>query len=202
MNPAIHIAACQPFITSLARRLLQDNQGHTPDLQHLQILLPNALAARQLRRALIAQSNGALIGPHISSMSQWINNHIPLPDLRLTQINQSARQLVLFEALKQHRQLFNENNLWQICNSLLQFFDELSQNNFDLDTFSEAQWQAQLQAAYGIKADNSRDINHLFYEARLVHTLWQAWQQQTLAMNLLDSHSAYQLRLQQNPHPL
>lgn len=172
-----------------------------PDLQTVQVFLPNALAARQLRRALIAHSRSALLGPPISSMPQWINNHIPLPDQPLSQINQSARQLILFTALKQHRQLFNENNLWQICNSLLQFFDELSQNSFDLNTFTEAQWQTQLQAAYGIKSDNSRDLNHLVYEARLVHTLWQAWQQQTRAMNLLDSHTAYQLRLQQPSQP-
>jgi ATP-dependent helicase/nuclease subunit B len=198
MNSHINIPAHLPFASSLARLILRDATDQLPDLQNIHIFLPNALSARQLRRALVEQSQKGILGPNISSMSQWINNHVPLPDYKLTQINQSGRQLILFEALKQHRNLFNENNLWQICNSLLEFFDELSQNSFDLEKYSADKWQAQLQNAYGIQPDNNRDINHLFYEARIVHTLWQAWQQQTSAMNLHDASTIYHLRLQQD----
>ena len=197
MNTVLHIAAHQPFISTLAQRILSDAKERVPDLEHCQIFLPNTLAARQLRRALIAQSPLAIIGPHISSMEQWVNDHLPLSDETCMPVNQASRQLILFEALKQHRQLFNENNLWQICNSLLQFFDELSQNNFEMDQYSESQWQTQLQNAYGINANTRHDMNHLFHEARIVYTLWQAWQQQTRAMQVMDTNTLYQWRLQQ-----
>ena len=198
MSTTLDIPAHQPFSSTLASHILQATPAHGPDLQNIHILLPNALAARQLRRALIQQSRSALLGPHISNLAQWINNHIPIADEQLTLLSESGRQLILFAALKQHRQLFKENNLWQICHSLLQFFDELSQNNFQLERYSQAQWQKQLQQAYGIADDNHSELQHLSYEARMVYTLWQAWQQQTSAMQKIDSHALYQLRLQQN----
>jgi ATP-dependent helicase/nuclease subunit B len=191
LNSSLDIDSAKPFLPALARHILA--ACPPPDLSRVHVWLPNAQAVRQLRRALHEQSQSALIGPYIGSLSQWLNDRVPLPadDVRI--MTQASRQLLLFDALRQHRQLFQENNLWQVCDSLLQLFDELSRHQIRLLDVSIEDWQILLQDAYGMRGQAPHYLQH---EARMVHTLWQAWHQQTRALNMMDAVTATQLRLQ------
>ncbi len=193
-QPEIH-----SFMQQLAGYILAQCETILPDLTQVHIFIPNALSAHQLRLQLSQQAGRGLIGPYIGSMQQWLTQHIALPSASSQLINQHARQLLLLEALYRHPDLFREENAWQVCDSLLSLFDELNQassneiNNSQIDD-SEQAWRQRLQQAYG---SSSLELNQLNHEARIVHTLWQAWQQQTRDMDILDDSRAYQLRLAQ-----
>ncbi|MFW2374177.1 MAG: PD-(D/E)XK nuclease family protein [Gammaproteobacteria bacterium] len=180
------------FQQQLADYILSQCTALLPDLSRVHIFIPNTLAAHQLRLQLSRQAGCALIGPYIGSMQQWLTQHIALPSASSQIINQPARQLLLLDALNQHPDLFREENAWQVCDSLLSLFDELNQANSSQIDDSEQAWRQRLQQAYGHSSQELQQLNH---EARMVHTLWQAWQQQTLAMDLLDESQAYLLRL-------
>ncbi|MCW8956298.1 MAG: PD-(D/E)XK nuclease family protein [Gammaproteobacteria bacterium] len=182
------------FQQQLASFILAQCESILPDLSQVHIFIPNALSAHQLRLQLSQQAGCALMGPYIGSMQQWLTQHIALPNAGTQIINQPARQLLLLEALYQHPDLFREENAWQVCDSLLSLFDELNQaSNGHIDD-SEQAWRQRLQQAYG---DGGLELQQLNHEARIVHTLWRAWQQQTQALELLDESQAYLLRLAQ-----
>ena len=192
MPDSIAIPANEIFLQSLARRILQDSSNTLPNLNPIHIFIPNAQAATQLKQQFAQQSTSALLGPYIGSMPQWINENIPLKDPQTKQINQQARILLLLDALKQHPKLFKEENTWQICDSLLTLFDELTENNCNFLNASEESWLEQLKQAYGSTDNNIKYLNH---EAKIVYQLWQAWLQQTQALDICDSATAYNLRL-------
>ena len=187
----LQIAAKESFPHKLAQLILQAHQTSLPDLSHIHILIPNALAGQQLRYAFSQQCN-ALLGPIIDNLPHWLQSHSLIPSGR-QRINQASRQLLLLEALKQYPSLFNPGNIWQVCNSLLGLFDELSHYARPLMDTSDSQWQNQLQQAYGAE----HELHYLSQEARLVHSLWHAWQQQMEAMNLIDDAAHYQMSLSQ-----
>lgn len=183
------------FVQQLASHILAQCATTLPDFTQVHIFIPNALSAHQLRLQLSQQAGRALIGPYIGSMQQWLSQHIILPDPASQIINQQARQLLLLEALYQHPGLFREENAWQVCDSLLSLFDELNQADNSLIDQSEQAWRQRLRQAYG---DTRLELQQLNHEARIVHTLWQAWQQQMEAMGLLDDSRGYRLRLAQD----
>ncbi|MCW9013954.1 MAG: PD-(D/E)XK nuclease family protein [Gammaproteobacteria bacterium] len=201
------ISPCEPFLQTLAEQILQANREQLPDLSHIRVFIPNALAAHQLRQTFTQQTASGLLGPYIGSMQQWISDNIPLPTGELQQINAQARQLLILEALQEHPDLFNPKNTWQVCDSLLNLFSELTLNNHALLNNSLDQWNIQLQQAY--KSHNqdpaANQLVHLNREAKLVYQLWQAWQEQMQALKLTDSDTAYiqrlHLHLQQHTIP-
>ena len=135
-----------------------------------------------------------LVGPYIGSMRQWVNENTPLVNNDRQQINQPTRQLLLLEALKKHSHLFNQLNIWLLCDSLLVLFDELTSHKLAIDKPDLDDWTRLLQQAYG---NEDISLTQLSEEACLVHTLWHAWQKQMLEMNICDSNTAYHQRLQQ-----
>ncbi len=74
----------------------------------------------------------------------------------------------------------------------MQLFDELAAEHCNIHELSAEQWQQRLEKAYGI---HNKSIKYLNHEANIVHTLWQAWQQQLNAQQYMDDISAYHLRL-------
>ena len=199
MEKSLKQANTRSFQQQFASHILAQCETLLPDLTRVYIFIPNALAAHQLRLQLSRQAGRALIGPYIGSMQQWVTQHIDLGNTSSQIINQQARQLLLLEALHQHPDLFREENAWQVCDSLLSLFDELGQGeNIQIDG-SEQAWRKRLQQAYG---DSKLELPQLNYEARIVHSLWQAWQQQIEALDILDDSSAYLLRLSQGMESL
>lgn len=194
-NPVIdthYIPAHVPFAEQLARQVNTDHSDSLPDLSHVHIFIPNAMAAAQLRKQLIRISPGALIGPHIGSLQQWIRQQVPLADAGATPINQQARRLILIEALNRHPQLFGDISPWQLCDSLLELFDELTLQHRELLDCSQEHWLDTLRQAYGMNGGSPL----LSHEARIVHTLWQAWHEQMQALHILDACEGYRQRLQ------
>ncbi|MDH5485682.1 MAG: hypothetical protein OEY43_10650, partial [Gammaproteobacteria bacterium] len=194
MQAPVSIPSNQPFLQHVARQILQAFSSQLPDLSDCHIFLPNAQAAFQLRQALGREAGMTLVGPYIGSMRQWVNENTPLVNNDRQQINQPTRQLLLLEALKKHSHLFNQLNIWLLCDSLLVLFDELTSHKLAIDKPDLDDWTRLLQQAYG---NEDISLTQLSEEACLVHTLWHAWQKQMLEMNICDSNTAYHQRLQQ-----
>ena len=108
------------FQQQLADFILAQCQSMLPDLSRVHVFIPNALAAHQLRLQLSQRAGCALIGPFIGNMQQWLTQHMALPNASSQVINQQARHLLLLEALHQHPDLFQAENAWQVCDSLLE----------------------------------------------------------------------------------
>ena len=180
-------------IEFLCQHLIERFSAQLPDLSGISILMPDTHAAARLRQLLIHKANHAgfpaLLGPRIQSLGQYINDS-PADD-QLTPIPKATRELMLVEALRDHPDLYGKSSPWLLAENLLQLFDELSQQQVmvpdDLNTFTE-----QVKQAYSIpESEVHRVETQLSHEARLVHTLWLAWQQQLIAENSSDQHQLY-----------
>ncbi len=179
------------FTDALAKKILSSHKKHLPDLSNINIFLPNAQAVRQMRYSLVNTTKQTLLGGFIGSLPEWLNKNIAPTDLSKKQINQSTRQILLIEALKQHSNLFSSENHWQICDSLLELFDELSLSQHQWLNESVPVWVEKLQNAY----KTHEDISHLNQEAKIIQTLWLAWQQQLNALNIIDDTGGHKQRL-------
>jgi len=185
------IPPSQVFCDALANKILTEHKKDLPDLSCIKIFLPNAQATQQMRYSLSHVSQQTLLGGFIGSLPEWLNENISPADISKKHINQSARQILLIEALKQHSELFATENHWQICDSLLELFDELSLSQHQWLNESTPVWVEKLQRAYQV----NEDISHLNMEAKIIQTLWQAWQQQLNALNLEDDTGTLKQRL-------
>ncbi len=178
-----------------AERILTRHADALPDLDQVVVLLPDTQSAPRLRELLLrgAADRGlsALLGPRIDTLPGWLDSlciaHTPA-------VQNVGRDLILMEALQQHRTLFGDADPWRLCESLLQFFDELTRFDVQLpDNVDE--FISRIGRGYGTRATTPA---HLGREATLVHTLWRAWHQQLHAHGRIDPNSAYILRLRQS----
>lgn len=192
MNAAVtpHSPAADA-LALLAARLLEEEAARLPLLDGVTVLLPDAEAAPRLRRLLLegaaARGHAALLGPRILTLAEWLDA-IPLAR---SLVSDHGRELMLVEALREHRNLFGHGNLWSLADSLLDLFDELTLNRIGLPPTLE-EFRQRLIAGYG---PDSRALGALTLEAKVVHTLWQAWHAQMEARGVIDRPSAHLLRL-------
>ncbi len=191
----------QSIIEQAVTQLLEQFKSSLPRLNSVTIFLPNSSTAQDFRAELLRQiknsGHSAVIPPWIGTLKEWINSNITLPDPSCTIISEQARRLMFIEALEQHPDLFNEENKWQVSLSLLKLFDEMNLHHASVSESSE-EWLNTVQKAYNIEQSHSQ----LQQEAKLIHTLWHAWHQQLQANSLLDSSSAYVIRLHEATHQL
>ncbi|MDH5388588.1 MAG: PD-(D/E)XK nuclease family protein [Gammaproteobacteria bacterium] len=184
----------QTMIALAVTQLLEQFKSSLPQLDAVTVFLPNSSAAQDFRAELLQQIKtsglNAVIPPWIGTLKEWINSNIILPDASYTVISEQARRLMFIEALKQHPSLFNDENKWQVSLSLLKLFDELNLHHATVCQSAE-EWLETVRQAYNIEQAHPQ----LQQEAHLVHTLWHAWHQQLQAHALLDSSSAYVIRL-------
>jgi ATP-dependent helicase/nuclease subunit B len=192
-------------LARLASQLLQDCRGQLPRLDKVVVLLPEMEAAARLRRLLLQQAEAigfnALLGPQITTLHGWLNEQGSAPGHRV--VNDYQRVLILVEALREHRGLFGEGNLWALADSLLQLFDELTLNQVELPA-DLPHFTTRIAAGYCLGESHPAALDR---EARLVHTLWHAWHQQLHARQLVDQSTRYLLQLSQSlqqpvSHPL
>ncbi len=179
------------FADALASHILHGNHKDLTDIHHICIFIPNTLAAQQIRYSLVNLSQRTLLGGYIGSLNEWLNDHIPLKQLTTKYLSPAARQLLLLEAIEQHTDLFNTDNHWQVCISLLELFDELNLSCHEWLNESTPKWIEKLSAAY----QTHTDIGHLNQEAKIIQTLWYAWQQQLEAMDYQDDSGYHKQRL-------
>lgn len=191
-DPAIHLL---PFGADLPARLAEHiaatHAAQLPDLSHLTLLLPSPQSARELRSRLLAaaeaRGHAALLGPEIEVFAAWVKRQSPHPQPLLSP---HQRELMLVEALIEHPWLYGEGSPWALAGSLAELFDELAARHVrlpqDLDVFTRL-----LREAYG----EAPPLEALSREARLVHTLWQAWQQQMGEAGVIDAATNHLLGL-------
>ncbi len=174
-----------------AERILTRFEAALPKLTEAVVLLPEGQAVPRLRRLLAAaagrRGHHALLGPRIDTLRGWAESlYIPnLPRLA------AGRELILVEALSEHRALFGEIDPWRLADSLMEVFDELTLRRCDLPG-ELARFLDLLRRGYGIGDDGPALLGR---EATLVHTLWRAWHAQLEAEDRIDPHAAYLLRL-------
>lgn len=179
---AARIEAASPGtdpLEQLARRIVADHRDRLPDLTTVTLLRPRAHGDARLRRLLLAaareQGVEALLGPRITSLRQWVMEQDPTPGAPL--LGEHGRELMLFEALREHPQLFEHHDTWRLVDTLLDLFRELTLSGATPPAAYEAFVQ-KLREAYGLGGDDAACLEPLGREARIVHTLWHAWLEQ------------------------
>jgi ATP-dependent helicase/nuclease subunit B len=175
----------------LARRIVEDHQARLPDLTHVTVLRPRAHGDARLRRLLLeaarAQGVEALLGPRMTSLRHWLAGHV-LPDGPT--LGAHGRELMLFEALREHPGLFGRHDPWRLVDTLLELFRELTLSGTTPPP-EYAVFVARLREAYGLGGDGNACLEPLGREARIVHTLWHAWLAQQQAEGVEDPDARY-----------
>ncbi|MBT8127409.1 MAG: PD-(D/E)XK nuclease family protein [Gammaproteobacteria bacterium] len=192
----LQFAEYENIVDKTIQYLLTNYQDELPDWSSFCIFTPTSNLSADVRKAILRglpQQTKAIIPPYIGTLRQWIGEHITITDPARTLLSEQARRLLFIDALSQHPALFKEENKWQVSTALLGLFDELTLNEIVLLKQSTDEWMRTLEQAYQCEHANT----HLQQEARLIYTLWHAWQQQLHDDKLFDSSSAYISRLQQ-----
>ena len=200
-NSPLHILAYgQDCLAELAVHIIETHKEDLPNLTAVTVLLSSPQASLQLRKLLLnnAQTLGfsALLGPEIDTLPNWVSR---LSYSELPVLTEHQRELMLVEALENHSYLYGKASPWTFADSLLELFDELNERQIRLPEKFEDFLQ-QLGDAYEENNDLSYKSGNtganikaegLTGEARLVHTLWQAWRQQMQDENVTDRHANY-----------
>lgn len=176
----------------IAQHIAENFSDTLPDLTQLVILLPESGNNSRLRQYLLEESGKkkfhGLLGPEISTLKTWAKTNIPGPEKTASGY---LRELVLVNALLKYPHLYKESSPWALVDSLLRLFDELTL--YKLDPFSSEQDFTQvLQKAYGIYENSLESLNR---ESKLVYTLWKAWHEQLAQENIIDSASAWIMKM-------
>jgi ATP-dependent helicase/nuclease subunit B len=193
-SSTIEVSAYNNILRYTAEFIFERFSEQAPDFSKLHVLLPNSQVSQQFHETLcksLPAQLPAIIPPWAGTLRSWAQQFCRNQQADYQIIGEHARQLLFIEALQQHPDLFKEENKWQVTQSLLSLFDELSLNQQDLFT-SANDWQQRLQQAYGI---DEKSFDHLQYESKLVYTLWHAWQQQLSENQLYDETADYISRL-------
>lgn len=194
--------ADQP-IKALAQHIIElaQSQSALPLLTNTIVFTPQSNVAAELRYQLLVhaqkESQQALLGPKILPLQQWLQTYQPN---QLQVVNETTQELILVEALQQHKGMFDTVNPWIYAHSLLELFQSLTANKIDLPK-NEEDFIKKLYLAYGITSTESTDesdinIDALSQEAHFVFTLWNAWHQQLNAYNVVDNKTALLLSMQ------
>ncbi|HHI94792.1 MAG TPA: DNA helicase [Gammaproteobacteria bacterium] len=176
----------------LAGHIVEKHHAALPNLTDIVVLLPTPQAATRFRQLLLDAAarhhHPALLGPAIDTLPRWISQQTPG---KLPVLSEHQRELMLVEALIGHKYLYGEGSPWMLADSLLALFDDLGSTHLSLPESLE-QFLDTLDTAYGL---DNKSHHSLLGEARLVHTLWQAWRQEMQQDGVIDRHTDYALKL-------
>ena len=178
----ITFSAAGDFIAPLAAALAAADAA--PDLRAHSIILPNGAPFGRLLPALHRAVNAtALLPPFIGPLERFLAPYWPSePSLSAAQ-----RELLLFDALRQHPHLYSHGSPWPLATELLALFDELTLNDTSPD-------DTEAFAAMDATATNAR-ARALGVEARLLADLFRAWQALLAQRRVLDPAAAMRLAL-------
>lgn len=195
-NPVLLLSYGEDFLRKFAAYIIHKHKTSLPDLSRITILFPTCYSNTQFRKLLLTEAikagHQALLGPEIDTLFGWINRSV---SSKLPVITEQQRELMLVESLIRYPYLHGEASPWSLAESLLSLFDELSERDIHLpDNFND--FLNQVDKAYKKNNNDSTiDSEALTGEALLVHTLWQAWQQQMKDSEFVDQHTSYLLKL-------
>lgn len=180
-----------------AQQILDHYQERLPDLSACQILVAEDRCAPRLRTELLRHAEqrgfGALLGPSIERLDQWLDRACVV---RQTVLNRPAQELVLAEALRDASPIYADTDPWLLAEQLLTLFDELTR--YDVPIAADVdQFESVLRNCYALGGPNTL----LQQEAGILHTLWHAWQEQLATDGLLDPASAYRQQLHASATP-
>ncbi|BAZ94811.1 DNA helicase/exodeoxyribonuclease V, subunit B [Thiohalobacter thiocyanaticus] len=170
------------LLAAAAHAILERWHEHLPDLSRLNVILPQPLAASDLRRRLLAAlpagGPGSLLGPRLLTLSDYLDTHLDAPQ---PVWSREAGLLALVEALRGHEALFGDEDTWRLAEHLLELFQELTLNRVELADADG--FHRRLGQAYRIAG---RPPPALEREAGIVHRLWRAWHEQLAALRVED----------------
>lgn len=149
------------FLAACARHLLTRAGSALADWQ---VVTPNLLLAPAFKRALLQVSGGGLLLPSVETLTGLMADRLAAAE----GVSDQRRLFALYHALR-GRQWLEQGSLWSVCEELVALFDELSEAELALPA-SEAGLADLLQQGYGLGGQPQA----LRFEARLVHSLWQA----------------------------
>ena len=182
------VPPCLDPIDEAIKQTLQRYADRLPLLDHIHFILPGPDQAPRLRSLLLkhagALGHQAILGASISTIRSWINT---MAGQETARVSSEDRIFLLIESLRQYGHLFNEPDPWKLADSLLDLFDEITLHQTripdDLEAFEEL-----LRKSYGI---DRKSPGYLSQEAKIVHTLWQAWHEQLKNEGYVDLQAAY-----------
>ena len=184
----IHIAAYEQNLFEIAcSNIFKQHAELLPDLSSITIFLPNQLCQKTFREKLmrhaIKHDWHAILLPKLTTLRSWvIENYTGNKPL----LSQYARELILVDAIKKQPSIFLQANPWVIANELLSFFDALQLNNVQINILQNNNLYNDRD-----KSQNNDALYSLSQEAKLVVTLWHAWEEQLKDDYFIDSTQAY-----------
>ena len=192
-NSCVHfIDYAEPALPAIAEAIIAECET-LPDLSSIQILVREPNIAPYLRHALLnaaaKRDHHALLGVRINTLETWLQGFVPA---KINICSEQTRLLILVEALLSAPDLLGQANPWNLAESLLSLFDELTLNRIGIDP-ALAKFSQQLAQLYQI-AD--QPPSGLQQEAQLIHQLWHAWHEQLQAQQFTDPVTAQLLAMQ------
>lgn len=180
-------------LESVAAFITQHYQTSLPILDQVTCLLIDRSASARLRQQLLQKvpDYGALLGPSITTLKDWLSRFTPT-DLNIC--NKITQELILIEALLEQKHRFSSVNPWVYARSLLQLFHELTLNKISLPA-SQEDFIPRIATAYGLSEADIHDLPALNQEAGFIYTLWKAWHTQLKDEGFIDTEAAYLLAL-------
>lgn len=171
MNPLPPLALLPDHADALgwaARALLETHRNRLPNLSHLTLILPTPAASAQLRRTLLREARGPLLGPAITTLDGFAKRGV-----RTLPLSALDCRLLLTGLLSQHPGIFGAQDPWSLAADLFALFEELSACTSGLAQ-DEAAFRARIERGYGGSA-----LSQISREAGAVHLLWRAYLQDT-----------------------
>lgn len=165
--------------TQLAEHIVQEGS-----VAHTICLIPNDFLIYDMTQALVHSNYEGLL-PTITTLRQWVDTHSAPPVL-----TPHHALLILADVLEQHRHLYGQGNAWGLASNLFGLFNELTLSGHSPET-SWDDFEQQVQP-------HAHTFDWLNKEAKMVHTLWQAWHAQMQEEQWQDNSTAYAQQLAQH----
>jgi len=188
-------------IDLVAQKIIEQQENTLPILTNTIIFTPQSNIASELRTSLLKQvhkqNHLALLGPKIIPLHQWLKAY---QSNQQKVVNNTTQELILVEALLQHKNIFESANPWTYAHSLLELFQQLTANKIKIPQ-DENDFIQKISNAYGLNDSGLNDsevtIEALSREAHFIFTLWHAWHNQLSAYKVMDTQTAQLFCMQQ-----
>ena len=187
----VFVKYAQNIFECLSRDILTQQPLKSYDLSHITIWCHSPAAIGACRNALhkCAQTLNipSLLLPQITTLKNWVEEN---SNSESRVLNETERQLLLVEAIKEFPSLFRTNNPWSIAKELLNLFDECAYAQVPLDQGMDALTQLLSQ---GYTSKTTKNISR---ESEIIYKLWTAYLEQIKQRNQVDPAIAYCKSLQ------